>query len=246
MLNECYNLLQSLQAAGIDMPSYQQGVVTPGKNTGPCLRVRLRKDSSISSIEALTDEEWPGLWTIIEGNQNSRPVVRLNVPLLRIPLQDPWWASIGYKDSNVTRDKNISDIDRLNALKSALDKPDWSRSFATPADDESYEEKNLVKFASSLWSRVREKAKELTPLLSDADGLAIVKTVFERIGKLPNIGEFAADLTVAIKERLESGTLPIELVELLLSWQTFSQIQGRKTGKHYGVKSATCFRHRYQ
>jgi len=56
MLNEAYDLLQALRKACIELPSYQQGVVTPGKGTGPCLRVLLQQNSSITSIEALTDE----------------------------------------------------------------------------------------------------------------------------------------------------------------------------------------------
>lgn len=214
MLNEAYDLLQALGNADIELPSYQQGVVTPGKGSGPCLRVRLQQDSSISSIEALTDEEWSGLWTIMDGNQNSRPVVRLNVPLLRIPLEDAWWISVGY--TNKQKRVNVSEIERLNALKVALDTSDWFQSFIMPSGDEDRKSKTPAEKASDLWTRVRDRAKELSASLSDTNDLADVQSVFERFGKLPDMQDFAAHLRSAIKARLESGNLPVDLVESLL------------------------------
>ena len=215
MLNECYDLLQALKTAGIELPSYQQGVVTPGKGTGPCLRVRLQQDSSISSIEALSDEEWSGLWTIMDGNQNSRPVVRLNVPLLQIPLEDSWWNSIGYTDKQ--KRENIPEIDKMNALKIALDKPDWSQLFTIPSGDENRGgKKTPAEKASDLWTRVQDKTKELSASLSSANSLVDVQSVFERFGKLPDLQGFSALLRSTIKAKIESGNLPIDLVETLL------------------------------
>jgi len=214
MLNEAYDLLQALRKACIELPSYQQGVVTPGKGTGPCLRVRLNQNSRISSIEALTDEEWPGLWTIMDGNQNSRPIVRLNVPLLQIPLEDPWWTSMGYTH-NQKREK-IAEVDRLNALKTALDTSDWFQSFTMPDRDKDRKSKTPAEKASDLWNRVRDRAKELSASLKGTNDLADVQCVLERFANLPDMQDFAAYLRSAIKTQLESGKLPLDIAESLL------------------------------
>lgn len=213
MLNESYVLLQALKKASIELPSYQQGVVTPGKGTGPCLRVRLRQDSSVSSIEALADEEWSGLWTLMDGNQNSLPVIRLNVPLLQIPLEDAWWISMGYK-INQKRER-ISEVDKLNALRAALDKPDYIQYFTKPSGDESHK-KTPAEKTSDLWTRVRDKAKKLSDSLSYSNDLENVQSVFERFGKLPEMQDFAAHLRSVINAQLESHSLPIDIIETLL------------------------------
>jgi len=214
MLNECYNLLQALKTAGIELPSYQQGIVSPGKNTGPCLRIRLRQDSSISSIEALTDEEWSGLWTIMEGNQNSRPVIRLTVPLLNVPIRDSWWTSIGYADSE--KRVNVSDIDKLNALKTALNNEAWAQSFTITNGNKDLRVKTQAQKASDLWARVQDKSKEVSILLKDYNELADVQRVFERIAILPDMQQFATYLRLAISEQLETGNIPIEILEAFL------------------------------
>lgn len=214
MLNEVHDLLHALRTAGIKLPSYHSSVVTPGKGTGPCLRIRLQQDSSISSIEALTDEEWSGLWTIMDGNQNSRPIVRLNVPLLKIPLKDAWWTSMGY--TNNQKRENLSEIDKRNALKTALDTSDWSQSFTMPDDNENLKKKTPAEKASDLWTRVRDKAKKLSASLGGANDLVYVQKVFERFGKLPDLQSFASRLRSAIKSQIESGSLPIDIVEILL------------------------------
>ena len=214
MLNEAYDLLQALNVAGIELPSYQQGVVTPGKGTGPCIRVRLRQDSSIGSIEALTDEEWSGIWTLMDGNQNSRPVLRLNVPLLHIPLEDEWWASIGYGNSQ--KRENISEAHKMNVLKAAFNYPEWFPSFATSSSDENRRQKTPAEKASDLWTRVRDKSKELSVSLNGATGLADVQSVFDRLGRLPDMQDLAAYLRSAIKAGLESGNLTVDQIETLL------------------------------
>lgn len=213
MLNEAFILVEALRAAGIELPSYQQGVVTPGKSTGPCLRVRLQQDSTISSIEALAEEEWAGLWTIMDGNQNSRPVVRLNIPLLRIPLEDTWWASIGYT-SNRKRE-NVSEINRMSSLQTALDNSAWFQSFTKTVGDEAREITPAEK-ASKLWNRIRDRAKELSTLIDGHDDLVNVQSVFERLGNLPEMHDFAGHLRSVIKAQLNTASLPIDIIENIL------------------------------
>jgi hypothetical protein len=213
MLNEAYDLLQALRKENIELPSYQQGVVTPGRGAGPCLRVLLSHDSSISSIEALADEEWSGLWTFMDGNHNSRPVIRLNFPLLQISLEDAWWTSMGY--TNQQKRENIPEIDKINALKAALGNAYYYQSFTNPYSDERCK-KTPAEKASDLWARVREKSQELAVSLSGISGLENVQCVFERVGKLPDMEKLAVLLRSAISAKLESGKLPVDTIETLL------------------------------
>jgi hypothetical protein len=214
MLNECYNLLQALKTAGIELPSYQQSIVSPGKTQVPACELRLRQDSSISSIEALTEEEWSGLWTIMDGNQNSRPVVRLTVPLLNVPIEDSWWTSIGYADSE--KRVTVSDIDKLNALKTALDNQAWFQSFSMTSGNKDLREKTQAQKASDLWARVKDKSKEISILLTNYNELENVRCVFERIAMLPDLHKFSTHLKLAISEELETGNIPIEILEAFL------------------------------
>jgi len=214
MLNEFYDLFQALKTADIELPTYQQGIVTPGKSIGPCLRVRLRENSSISSIEAVSDEEWSGLWTKLDGNQNSRPVVRLTVPLLNILPKDPWWTSIGY--TKAQNREIVNEKARIDALKKALDTPEWFQSFSITGKDKDSSRKMPAQKVSDLWARVQDKSKEFSAFLSGNNELADVRSVFERIAMLPDMQGFATCLRLLIKERLESGNIPIDIIETLL------------------------------
>jgi hypothetical protein len=138
----------------------------------------------------------------------------LNVPLLKIPLKDAWWTSMGY--TNNQKRENLSEIDKRNALKTALDTSDWSQSFTMPDDNENLKKKTPAEKASDLWTRVRDKAKKLSASLGGANDLVYVQKVFERFGKLPDLQSFASRLRSAIKSQIESGSLPIDIVEILL------------------------------
>lgn len=79
MLNELWRLAEALKVAGLEVPANNPRVSIPGKSSGKCLRVRLAADGGVSAVEEITDDEWPGLWTVREGNQNSFPVSRLSL-----------------------------------------------------------------------------------------------------------------------------------------------------------------------
>jgi hypothetical protein len=149
----------------------------------------------------------------MDGNQNSRPVVRLNVPLLQIPIEDAWWISFGY--TNKQKRENLSEIDKLNALKNALNRSDYSQPFTMPSSDENHNKTSAEK-ASDLWDRVREKAIEFCISLSDTNDFVDLKSLFDRFGKLPDIQIFADQLRSTIKSQIESGSLPMDIVEILL------------------------------
>jgi hypothetical protein len=81
MLNETYVLWQALDRARLTLPREHPRVKLPGSSTGPCLRVRLDEQGHVAAVETVTKDEWPGLWTVMEGNHNSFPVVRVKAPL---------------------------------------------------------------------------------------------------------------------------------------------------------------------
>ena len=81
MLNETYLLRKALDRAQLEIPREHPRVKLPGRSTGPCLRIRLDEQAHVQAVEAVAEAEWSGLWTVMEGNQNSFPVVRVKNPL---------------------------------------------------------------------------------------------------------------------------------------------------------------------
>ncbi len=79
MLNELHRLAESLKAAELQPPRKHPRVKEPGPSSGPCLRLSLDDQGRITSLDRVTKEEWPGLWTVREGNQNAFPVCRLPI-----------------------------------------------------------------------------------------------------------------------------------------------------------------------
>jgi hypothetical protein len=77
MLNELHRLSVSLKVAGIRPPRKHPRVKNPGRSSGAAIRVRLAPDGKIVGVEKVTDDEWPGLWHILEGNHNGFPVSNL-------------------------------------------------------------------------------------------------------------------------------------------------------------------------
>src|SRR6266581_5808613 len=74
MLNETYVLWQALDRARLPLPREHPRVKLPGSSAGPCLCVRLDEQGRVAAVETVTKDEWPGFWTVMEGNHNSFPV----------------------------------------------------------------------------------------------------------------------------------------------------------------------------
>ncbi len=94
MLSETWRLWQALERSNLNPPPKHRRVYTPGR-TSPCLRVRLGKGGTVFSIESVGDSDWPA-WTVMEGNQNSFPVVRVSDPLLDLPRDHEIWKRLGF------------------------------------------------------------------------------------------------------------------------------------------------------
>lgn len=143
MLNETYLLRQALDRAQLEIPRQHPRVKTPGYSAGPCLRVRLEQEGHVAAIETVTGDEWPGLWTVMEGNQNSFPVVRVSKPLCDVSTEYEIWEKLGF-DAEGKR-KKPSKQTRISALTDILG--------------------NRCKICTQqeikLWRRLRDKTDEL-------------------------------------------------------------------------------------
>lgn len=77
MLNELWELSNSLEKAGIVAPSRHPRLTWPRPSGGTYIRVRLTALGSVGAVEDIAEDERGGLWAIGEGNQNFFPVCRL-------------------------------------------------------------------------------------------------------------------------------------------------------------------------
>lgn len=146
MLSEVYLLRQALERAEVQIPREHPRVKKPGFTTGPCLRIRLEGHGHVTAVETLTWEEWPGLWTVMEGNHNSFPVVRIKHSIFDVPRKSDIWRRLGFDEQgkrNKTSDNTM--IERLSALEDVLRK--------SPQRFSERDQKS--------WQRLRSKAEEL-------------------------------------------------------------------------------------
>lgn len=115
MLSETYLLWQALDRARLTIPPQHPRVKSPGSTTGQCLRVRLDAQGHVSAVEAVTKDEWPGLWTVMEGNHNSFPVIRVKGPWCDVPRSSGIWQRLGFNEQG--KKKNPSNYAaRLSVL----------------------------------------------------------------------------------------------------------------------------------
>lgn len=174
MLNEIYSLWQALERAQLVIPREHPRVKSPGSSTGPCLRVRLDEQGRVTAVEAINEDEWPGLWTVMEGNHNSFPVVRIKEPLCDVSQNSEIWERLGF-DENGKRKKPPSDNDRISALIDTLE--------------------NRCKLSTQreqqFWLRLQGKAKELLQHANDtspeSETLREFARRFQEASNNPNI-----------------------------------------------------------
>ncbi len=143
MLNETYLLQRALEQAALTIPRQHPRIKLPGRTSGPCLRVCLDNQSQVSAVESVTEDEWPGIWTIREGKQNSFPVVRIGQPLYDVPREDTIWNRLGYGEEGMRKKRPIDD--RLAIITDVI--TDTPQLFSQRSEQ--------------LWRRLTEKAQEL-------------------------------------------------------------------------------------
>lgn len=169
MLSEAYLLWQALQRAEIIPEQTHPRLKKPGKSGGPCLRVRLGQNGEVLTLEPTADDEWPGLWTIMEGNQNSFPVVRLKEPLLAVPPPSEKGAPPGPADGfwKTARQKGPAGLKGAqDALLDALDR---------------FPIRSPSARSNDLWKRLRDlKAAELEAVCQSSSDLDPVSELAHR------------------------------------------------------------------
>jgi hypothetical protein len=215
MLSETWRLLQALERSDIKRVRKHKRVQTPGR-TSPCLRVCLNKDGKIASIQDIVHEDWPS-WTVMEGNQSSFPVVRVQEPLFNMERGHEGWAKLGF-DEKGKRRRLPADQVRLIALEELL-------------KDRSGK---LSGRAKTLWQRLREqKAKELADC-AKYDDLQI-KTIqlfadrFKQAAKHPEL--LLTQVAERAVESLRQGRLTaIDAVEQLMVGKGPPDAQGKRPG----------------
>ncbi len=110
MLNEAYQVAKSLERAGIVPDATSGDVKIPGASSGTRGFVRLRKGGGITGISAVEKDDEAGLWTIMEGNHNSFPVVRFKRPLIIFPADHPIWPLLAAAGRSKTPDEATKDV----------------------------------------------------------------------------------------------------------------------------------------
>ena len=193
MLNETYLLRKALDRAELEIPREHPRVKLPGNSAGPCLRIRLDEQAHVQAVEAVTEAERPGLWTVMEGNQNSFPVVRVKNPLCDVSSDGEMWKKLGF-DAQGRRKNKASDNDRLSILSATLEN-----------------HYKLSENTDQLFRRLQDKAKELFQVADDESSESrILQEFARRFQKAANtpkillreIGEHA--LTAVQSARLDS------------------------------------------
>ena len=88
ILNELLEIERGLTAAGIQVATPHPDLKEVGK--GNVLRVRLTAEGAIQNVEAVAPELRARLWTLRDGQHNSFPYVKVDHPLLSVPITHSW------------------------------------------------------------------------------------------------------------------------------------------------------------
>jgi hypothetical protein len=169
MLSETFLLHRALERAGLVSPHQHPRVKPFAPSAGPCLRVRLDSEGQITRIEAVAQQELPSLWTIMEGNQNSFPVVRIKEPLVEAPRDNAIWSQLGF-DGQGKRKKSPDTKRRLSVLAQAVKDADLRYS----------------KKCEAVWKRLQGKADELLAVTNDATKHKVLAEFARRFQKATN------------------------------------------------------------
>ena len=89
MLTELFLLSQALEDIGFRRKPQHRDIQIPSSGTGPVIRICLDASGSVVLCERVPKENESGLWTHINWNANSFPVIRLAQPLMELPSSQP-------------------------------------------------------------------------------------------------------------------------------------------------------------
>jgi hypothetical protein len=201
MLNETWQLLQALERSKIKSSRKHKRIQIPGRSS-PCVRICLDKEGKIGSVQDISNDEWP-TWTVMEGNQNSFPVVRVQGPLYHLPRDHEAWAKIGYDASGRRRRRPIDRV-RMDALETVR-----SSAKTQPLSNKS----------RTLWYRLRDqKATELAHCVENDPQMKSVASLALRFTKAAESPETLLTQVAAeaVARQRQDRLHAIDFVELLL------------------------------
>jgi hypothetical protein len=140
MLNEVWQLARAKERVGLSTERTHPRIKAPGKTSGPCLRVRLAADGRTVAVESVADNEWPGFWTVMEGNMNSFPFIRVTRPLLDLGKDDVAWTQLGFdadgKRGRVSRKPDVGAVLKslCGRVEPSIDE-DWATAYSNKAGE---------------------------------------------------------------------------------------------------------------
>jgi hypothetical protein len=194
MLSEGYDLLRSIDEAGIDIPVVHGDVKKPGKNPG--YRVDLDDDGFPQIVEEMDGESMGRLWYHREGKQNAFPVVKIQHALLSVPIDDPLRERFDAL-------KKTQQTQRLKLIREAIDEREFQ---LTEHDEQS-------------WDRLRNKALDWLDIFVEIDEhyLALSCMLRRFVEAMATPADLLCRLCQLIVQRLEQGRLQdVVLAEKLL------------------------------
>ena len=212
MLSETFMLRRALEEAGLTMSREHPRVKSPGATTGPCLRVALKPDGGVSCVASVSEEEWSGLWTVMEGNQNSFPVVRIKEPLVPLSRDHQFWQRLLFDDQGKRKKKPKENI-RLDVLADAL--ATKTCCLSPKAEGDWHRSRRFVHWHTPLliclspkaeadWRRLREKTEELLEHSNTGDLATATLPLFSR--------RFQRAAANPSRLLFEIGTLAVQMV----------------------------------
>lgn len=215
MLSETYLLWQALDRTGVDLDHGHPRVKSPGRTSGPCLRVRLDENGKTKDVEVVTRDEWPGLWTVREGNQNSFPVVRISQPLVDVDRKSEIWKALGF-DEQGKRKKPPDLKKRLSVVEKAFKEIPH----------------HFTEKSAHDWKRLTFKAEEFLRYAKDPkDNSFVLRTFAERFQKAAaDPRQLLEEIVSRSLQSLRDARLDaIDAVELLLVGKGPPDKQGERS-----------------
>jgi len=177
MLSETWKVWEALKAAKIPLELPHPLIKPLPVSEKNLLRIRLNEEGRAVSIENVADEERIGINRILKTNDGSFPVIKINQPILTLPLESKIWTTLQTR-SETDKIKALDSV-CADAIKKGMVR-DWQE-------------------AGWNWNNSLEKAKIIIDKLKDnrhADGIVLVARRFEmalqrKKGFLQEIGQVA-------------------------------------------------------
>ncbi|RYD65123.1 MAG: hypothetical protein EOP84_32170, partial [Verrucomicrobiaceae bacterium] len=218
MLAEAFSVAKSLEREGIIPDATSGDMRTPGATSGAWARVLLNAEGALVNIGEIEKDDAPGLWTIMEGNQNSFPVVRFKKPLLRLSAEHPLWSLLTEASRRKESDSPVAALLLEHLDPEQAESPDaelWKRLSDRKAPEVSEQAREVAPEVEELSRRfiisaadpdafAKVMARRMLEKLREGD-LSLVRFARELlIGKEPKGGKHETSIQLAFDLHPES------------------------------------------